>query len=99
MDIIVGWKRGSWGYHGNDGSLFLEAGQGKPYGMKFGTGDVIGCGVDFNRGKAYFSRNRERFGKILTSTFYPNAYFPYSLYCSINARIASRVLVSLIKGN
>lgn len=77
---MVGCRRGSWGYHGDDGSLFLETGSGKPYGKKFGTGDVIGCGVDFDQGKAYFSRNEERFGEKPNKHLPSKCPFPLSLY-------------------
>jgi hypothetical protein len=61
---MVGWDCGSWGYHGDDGKLFVEDGRGRPYGKTFGVGDTIGCGVDFDTGKAHFARNGENFGEF-----------------------------------
>ncbi|KAK2591050.1 hypothetical protein QQS21_011264 [Conoideocrella luteorostrata] len=78
LDAMVGWKTGSWGYHGDDGHLFLESEFAKPYGEKFGAGDVIGCGVDFDQGKAYFSLNGKPFGVAasgLKGKLYPTVSF------------------------
>ena len=54
-----GCKSGSYGYHGDDGKLFVS-GSGVPYGPKFFKGDVIGCGVEF--GTLYFTKNGEHLG-------------------------------------
>ncbi|KAF0644684.1 hypothetical protein FPSE5266_11354 [Fusarium pseudograminearum] len=55
-----GWDPGSWAYHTEDGGLY--EGHGKPVvtdtSYIFKKGDVIGCGVDFNTGKGYRTRNR-----------------------------------------
>jgi Ran-binding protein 9/10 len=36
---------------------------GKPYGPTFTTGDVIGCGVNFRTGCAFYTKNGEYLGK------------------------------------
>ncbi|KAK3370267.1 hypothetical protein B0H63DRAFT_528000 [Podospora didyma] len=52
-----GWEPDSWGYHGDDGNSFAAQNSGKPYGPKFGTGDTIGCLVNFRLGHALFTKN------------------------------------------
>ena len=41
-----GWDVGSCAYHGDDGMLFHESGNGKQPGPLFGAGDIVGCGLD-----------------------------------------------------
>jgi hypothetical protein len=54
---LPGWKEHTWGYHGDDGKKFSSQGSGDEYADCFTTGDVIGCGVDFSRSTAYFTKN------------------------------------------
>lgn len=54
-----GWEPESWGYHGDDGHCFASQNAGKHYGPTFTTGDVIGCGVNFRTGTAFFTKNGE----------------------------------------
>ena len=60
---MPGWVKGSWGYHGDDGKKYEEVGKGVPYGPTYGTGDTVGCGVDFTSGSAFFTKNGEKLGK------------------------------------
>ena len=55
-----GWKSGSYGYHGDEGKLFVSSGFGVPYGPKFFKGDVVGCGVEY--GSLYFTKNGKHLG-------------------------------------
>ncbi|KII86341.1 hypothetical protein PLICRDRAFT_43933 [Plicaturopsis crispa FD-325 SS-3] len=57
LSRLPGWEKNSWGYHGDDGYAFAAERGGKPFGSKFGTGDVIGCGLDFTNGRAFYTRN------------------------------------------
>jgi hypothetical protein len=52
---MPGWLNGSFGYHGDDGKKFSESGVGEDYAETFGTGDVVGCGID--NGEIYFTKN------------------------------------------
>ena len=75
---MPGWAKGSWGYHGDDGKKFEELGFGRrgvPYGPTYGTGDTIGCGVDFTSRTAFFTKNGEKLGKwsTATSVMFPSA--------------------------
>ncbi|KLO05137.1 SPRY-domain-containing protein [Schizopora paradoxa] len=54
---LPGWEKDSWGYHGDDGHSFASERDGTPFGPRFTTGDVIGCGIDFSRYKAFYTKN------------------------------------------
>jgi hypothetical protein len=62
---MPGWRTGSWAYHGDDGKLFLEQGRGVRYGDTYGTGDVVGCGLDSKKNELFFTKNGEYVGKYL----------------------------------
>jgi hypothetical protein len=62
----VGWEPESWGYHGDDGRCFSGHNNGRQYNHPFNPGDVIGCGVNFRNGTAFFTRN----GKKLETAFH-----------------------------
>ena len=53
----IGWEPESWAYHGDDGLSFCQNASGKGYGHRFGVSDVIGCGVNFKTGNAFFTKN------------------------------------------
>ncbi|KAI9248222.1 hypothetical protein BDA99DRAFT_230887 [Phascolomyces articulosus] len=57
LDRLPGWEEHSWGYHGDDGHLFSGPGTSQPYGPKFGTGDIIGCGFDFRTMSSFYTKN------------------------------------------
>lgn len=57
LERLPGWEPDSWGYHGDEGKVFAGVQSGQPYKSSFGTGDIIGCGVDFNKGHAFFTKN------------------------------------------
>lgn len=63
MSRAPGWEPNSWGYHGDDGNVFASQNVGKTYGPPFGTGDVIGCGVNFRTGCAFYTKNGEHLGE------------------------------------
>ncbi|KAI3325886.1 ran-binding protein [Xylariaceae sp. AK1471] len=61
-----GWEPESWGYHGDDGDIYSGGNVGKKYrDTTFSAGDVIGCGVNFRTGQAFFTKN----GKDLEVAF------------------------------
>ena len=57
LEKLPGWEPESWAYHGDDGKSFCCQSTGKAYGPKFTTADVIGCGVNFMTGCAFFTKN------------------------------------------
>ncbi|KAI1250917.1 hypothetical protein MGN70_007978 [Eutypa lata] len=52
-----GWEIESYGYHGDDGDIYFQSNTGKRYGPHFGTGDTVGCGVNFRTKTAFFTKN------------------------------------------
>eukprot|EP00297_Palpitomonas_bilix_P004871 CAMPEP_0113899440 /NCGR_PEP_ID=MMETSP0780_2-20120614/20032_1 /TAXON_ID=652834 /ORGANISM="Palpitomonas bilix" /LENGTH=675 /DNA_ID=CAMNT_0000891607 /DNA_START=222 /DNA_END=2249 /DNA_ORIENTATION=- /assembly_acc=CAM_ASM_000599 len=72
----VGWDRGTYGYHGDDGHKFGERGFGEPYANRMLKGDVIGCGVNFSTQEIFYTKNGEFIGPAFDvlpdSPFYPS---------------------------
>ncbi|KAL8950276.1 MAG: hypothetical protein Q9222_003680 [Ikaeria aurantiellina] len=57
LERLPGWEPDSWGWHGDDGNTFCCQQIGKGYGPTYTTGDVIGCGINFLTGCAFFTKN------------------------------------------
>ncbi|THV54202.1 hypothetical protein BGAL_0032g00300 [Botrytis galanthina] len=62
LSRLPGWEPDSWAYHGDDGHGYAGASVGKAYGPSFSTEDVIGCGVNFSTGVAFFTKNGDHLG-------------------------------------
>jgi Ran-binding protein 9/10 len=60
---MPGWEPRSWGFHGDDGQLYNNDRSKDLVVAKYGTGDVVGCGVDFTSNVAFFTRNGEKLRK------------------------------------
>lgn len=56
---LPGWHEGSWAYHGDDGALYVEEAwhTSRESDQAFDVGDVIGCGMNFETGKGYRTKN------------------------------------------
>ncbi|KIE00668.1 Ankyrin repeat-containing domain protein, partial [Metarhizium majus ARSEF 297] len=53
-------SRGAWWYHGRNGHFGEQMGYENPNrGPTYGEGDVIGCGVNFKHGTAFYTKNGE----------------------------------------
>lgn len=63
LERLPGWEPDSWGWHGDDGNTFCCQMTGKRYGPTFTTGDVVGCGINFMTGSAFFTKNGVHQGK------------------------------------
>ncbi|KAL8850574.1 MAG: hypothetical protein Q9221_004444 [Calogaya cf. arnoldii] len=57
LEKLPGWEPESWGWHGDDGNTYCCQPAGKRYGPTFTTGDVVGCGINFMTGSAFFTKN------------------------------------------
>lgn len=68
LEKFPGWEPESWAYHGDDGKSFCCQSTGKPYGPTFTTGDIIGCGVNFMTGCAFFTKNGNCQGTYINFT-------------------------------
>jgi hypothetical protein len=60
-----GWTIGRywWGYHGDDGGFF-DSDYPKVTRDTYGSGDVVGCGVD-EHGGIFFTKNGKKQGTSL----------------------------------
>jgi hypothetical protein len=85
-----GWRRATYGYHGDDGRLYLEAGFGKVWGPTYTTGDVIGCGINFSVGQLFFTKNGEFLGNATTTKklCYRDQYYAIAAMHSIGSAVA-----------
>ena len=63
LEKLPGWEPESWAYHGDDGKSFCCQHTGKSYGPTFTVGDIIGCGINFKSGTAFFTKNGLFLGK------------------------------------
>lgn len=77
---MPGWDSKSFGYHGDDGGIFHSSGgMVEQFGPKFGSGDTVGCGIDYVARGIFFTLNGEFLGygwknvntEILLSGLYP----------------------------
>jgi hypothetical protein len=73
LNRLPGWETESWAYHGDDGFSFACSATGKAYGPKFETYDVIGCGINFRTGNAFFTKNGVHLGKFSLGLIYDHS--------------------------
>ncbi|UPL02498.1 hypothetical protein LCI18_013432 [Fusarium solani-melongenae] len=65
-DQMPGWFKGSWGYHGDDGALFIESGTRATPSSDFGdsgkfkSGDVVGVCLNVDTGQGFCTRNGKK---------------------------------------
>ncbi|KAF7319872.1 Ran-binding protein [Mycena kentingensis (nom. inval.)] len=64
LSRLPGWELNSWGYHGDDGCSFAAEKHGTSFGPTYGTGDTIGCGIDFSSGQAFYTKNGTFIGTV-----------------------------------
>lgn len=74
LDLLAGWhQQGSWGYHGDDGSLITKD-KTLTSGPSYGTGSVIGVMMDFEKKRLSFFKNGKDAGTCRLPTSSPNQY-------------------------
>jgi len=61
---MPGWRSNTWGYHGDDGKLYMEQEFGFRYSETYGVDDVVGCGVDREH-NLFFTKNGVHLGGFL----------------------------------
>ncbi|KAL1648155.1 hypothetical protein SLS61_007027 [Didymella pomorum] len=76
LSRIPGWEPDSYAYHGDDGQIFNNTTSGKNYGPKFGTLDVIGCGINFRTKSAFFTKNGHMLGTAFQDLKPNMPYYP-----------------------
>ncbi|CAO3638217.1 unnamed protein product [Cunninghamella echinulata] len=76
LNRLPGWDELSFGYHGDDGNSFKSSGTGTEYGPQFGTGDTVGCCVNFANQTAFFTKNGAFLGTAFTNLDFSITYYP-----------------------
>lgn len=76
LSRIPGWEPDSYAYHGDDGQIFSNTTSGKQYGPKFGTLDVVGCGLNFRTNTAFFTKNGHMLGTAFRDLKPNTTYYP-----------------------
>lgn len=63
---MPGMSEGSWGYHGDDGRLYIDDNFGRQVTRvsgkrgRFQAGDVVGCGLNMRTGDGFCTLNGEK---------------------------------------
>jgi hypothetical protein len=77
---MPGWDRQSFGYHGDDGGIFHSSGgMVERFGPCFGSGDTVGCGIDYVSQGIFFTLNGKLLGygwKGIDAEFLQNNLYP-----------------------
>ena len=71
LERLPGWEPKSWAYHGDDGKAFEGQSSGHHYSSGFGASDIVGCGIDFNKGHAFFTKNGKDLGIAFRDVNFP----------------------------
>ena len=58
----VGTYGGSIGYHSN-GRLFSGDESGEDFGEEFGAGNIVGCGISFEKETIFFTKDGRMLGE------------------------------------
>jgi hypothetical protein len=88
-DGIIGWNRYSIGYFSNNGCKYFSSPfNGKPYGIPFNHGDIIGVGYRHRTGTVFFTRNGRRLEDAYTG-------LRWNLFPTIGANGPCQVHVNL----
>ncbi|KAJ3547132.1 hypothetical protein NM208_g1667 [Fusarium decemcellulare] len=68
----AGWNVWSVGYHGDDGNIYEQSGEGKHQTHRtFGIGNTIGCGIDYEKDKYFFTLDAEGSDSVIFRKLYP----------------------------
>lgn len=77
LSRLVGWEPGSFAWHMDDGFVFEGRGEGISKGWPTSTtGDVIGCGIDFTTGHAFFTKNGQLIGHAFKNVGQEDKLYP-----------------------
>ena len=61
---MPGWHLTSWGYHGDDGKKFNKPpGLGLRYSNQYEVNDTVGCGLNMETGRLFFTKNGVNLGE------------------------------------
>ena len=89
---MPGWHATSWGYHGDDGMKFnISLEQGLRYSKTYTNNDTVGCGINMQTGKVFFTLNGSNLGKCshLTTFHKPLTYKSRRRICQCDGDVVS----------
>lgn len=75
----VGWFKGSYGFHSDDGNIYKGNGHGYSFSDSWTKGDVIGCGIIFSkrrRADIFYTKNGIFLGKAFENIKISNHLIP-----------------------
>jgi len=77
---MPGWTPNTYGYHSDNGQVYMESGSGITYGPTFTKGDIVGCGIHVFNKIIFFTKNGRNLGNIpkqitITEDLYPTISF------------------------
>ncbi|KAF4954261.1 hypothetical protein FGADI_5386 [Fusarium gaditjirri] len=78
---LPGWHEGSFAYHGDDGRFYVSQDNCKPQESDetFDEGDIVGCGLNFETGQGYRTKNGVLLGssrEFQTHNFSLGKFYP-----------------------
>ena len=82
LERAVGWDWNSLGYHADSGNLYNSSREGKDFGFPCTTGDIMGCGIDFDASndqgmvQVYFTKNGDRIKDCVEINIAKGGLFP-----------------------
>lgn len=58
----LGWTSSTYGWHADIGCIFHNSGQGTAFSERWKQGDVVGCGIDWQREQIFWTLNGQYMG-------------------------------------
>ena len=91
LNGMPGWSKDTVGYHGDNGLVYYNYNINKKpmkmkYGPTFGTGDVVGCGIDFDSNTVFFTKKGISFG-IAKTNLTKQPWYPTIGLHSLNEQV------------
>lgn len=98
---LPGWTLHSYGFHGDDGAIFHGSGNKfQNFGPKFGLGDTIGCGIDYETKSIFYTLNGSFLGTAFRDVpidleFFPTVGIDYRATLDFNFGVEKRFVFDL----
>lgn len=67
LQKIPGQDSDTWGYHSDDGRICVRGEATRAFGPRIQAGDVLGCGLNFNSGTIFYTKNGLPLGTAFSS--------------------------------
>lgn len=70
-DQMIGWIPGSYGYHSDDGTIH-GVGELEVNWPTFKAGDIVGCGINYDTSKIFYTLNGRMLGEAFDLLYVPS---------------------------